>query len=66
MIAVIFEVQPAEGKRDAEIGIAPALRGLYLEDDGDHGCTSLACGPETCFRNMRSSLRMNRSRLANS
>ena len=34
MIAVIFEVQPAEGKRDAYLGIAANLRPLLDGVDG--------------------------------
>ncbi|MER8511746.1 antibiotic biosynthesis monooxygenase [Mesorhizobium sp. M1060] len=34
MIAVIFEVQPAEGKRDAYLGIAAELRPLLDGIDG--------------------------------
>ncbi|MER8809344.1 antibiotic biosynthesis monooxygenase [Mesorhizobium australicum] len=34
MIAVIFEVQPAEGKRDAYLGIAANLRPLLDRIDG--------------------------------
>jgi len=34
MIAVIFEVQPAEGKRDAYLGIAAKLRPLLDGIDG--------------------------------
>ncbi|MBZ9996404.1 antibiotic biosynthesis monooxygenase family protein [Mesorhizobium sp. BH1-1-4] len=34
MIAVIFEVQPAEGKRDAYLGIAASLRPLLDGIDG--------------------------------
>ena len=34
MIAVIFEVQPAEGKRDAYLGIAANLRPLLDGIDG--------------------------------
>ncbi|QKC80899.1 antibiotic biosynthesis monooxygenase [Mesorhizobium sp. NZP2077] len=34
MIAVIFEVQPAEGKRDAYLGIAAKLRPLLDSIDG--------------------------------
>ncbi|ESX19676.1 antibiotic biosynthesis monooxygenase [Mesorhizobium sp. L103C119B0] len=34
MIAVIFEVQPAEGKRDAYLGIAAELRPLLSGIDG--------------------------------
>ena len=34
MIAVIFEVQPAEGKRDAYLGIAAQLRPLLDGIDG--------------------------------
>lgn len=34
MIAVIFEVQPAEGKRDAYLGIAADLRPLLDTIDG--------------------------------
>ncbi|WP_421915212.1 antibiotic biosynthesis monooxygenase family protein [Mesorhizobium sp.] len=34
MIAVIFEVEPAEGKRDAYLGIAASLRPLLDGIDG--------------------------------
>ncbi|AZO26775.1 heme-degrading monooxygenase HmoA [Mesorhizobium shonense] len=34
MIAVIFEVEPAEGKRDAYLGIAAELRPLLESIDG--------------------------------
>ncbi len=34
MIAVIFEVQPAQGKRDAYLGIAAELRPLLDDMDG--------------------------------
>ena len=34
MIAVIFEVEPAEGKRDAYLGIAADLRPLLDGIDG--------------------------------
>ena len=34
MIAVIFEVEPAEGKRDANLGIAAELRPLLEGIDG--------------------------------
>ena len=34
MIAVIFEVEPAEGKRDAYLGIAAELRPLLENIDG--------------------------------
>ena len=34
MIAVIFEVEPAEGKRDAYLGIAADLRPLLDDIDG--------------------------------
>ena len=34
MIAVIFEVEPAEGKRDAYLGIAAELRSLLDGIDG--------------------------------
>ena len=34
MIAVIFEVEPAEGKRDAYLGIAAALKPLLESIDG--------------------------------
>ena len=51
---------------DAEIGIALARRRLDLEDDGDHGFTELRMRRRGRFRKMRSSLRMNCSRRANS
>ena len=34
MIAVIFEVEPAEGKKDAYLDIAAAMRPLVAEVDG--------------------------------
>ena len=54
-------------KRSSKVQISLPLtpRRQGLEDDGDHRCTSGACGAETSGRNVRSSRVMKRSRLAN-
>ena len=53
-----------------EAGLSPSdlppQEARDLVKELDHVFTSGACGPEASFRNMRSSLRMKRSRLANS
>src|SRR5437899_1980649 len=51
---------------EIEVIVPFADEGNDFEDDSDHGATFGACGVETHFRNRRSSLRIKRSRLANS
>ncbi len=53
--------------RQVQIGVAAAVSAWPdLEDHRDHGRTGGAWGSEASFRNIRSSFRMNCSRLANS
>lgn len=55
-------------QRRCRIGVLllSTWRRLYLEDDRNHDLTSAPCGAEAGLGELRSSLRMYRSRLANS
>lgn len=48
-----------------QVGVALSRRGCNLENDCDLGRTNALCGAEASLRNIRSSRRINCSRLAN-